>query len=110
MKKTTQTHNENLNRTKPLAVSRPLEIISLFDAAGEFLHRRPKAEPEDPERVYAVVAILGLSGTFTWVPGPSKPSGALPASPDDAPSLDRKTQSVPRRTRSGKHPRSPSRE
>jgi integrase len=61
MKKTTQTHNDNLNRTTPLAASRPLEIISLFDAAGEFLHHQPKAASEDPELAYAVVALA------TWL-------------------------------------------
>ena len=61
MKQTIQTNIDTINRPGPLETPPELEIISLFDAAGEFLHSRPKAASEDPELVYAVVAVA------TWL-------------------------------------------
>ena len=50
--------------------------------------RFPEMRPGDEFDILDhFAAILGLPGTFTWVPGPSKPSGALSASPDNAPSF-----------------------
>jgi len=64
MKRPTKTKTDTINRTGPLDLPRQPEITSLLDASKEFLHSRSAAKTENPERVYAVVAMATWLGCF----------------------------------------------